>query len=123
MKFLKQSTAAVVPMGPFVDPTDGVTLVTSLVSALDNATTGIFLIKNGGSGAVRHATVTATTYDAYGMYLVTLDATDTNTLGRLRVYFAAAASCVPVFEDFQVLPATMFDSLVTGSGGAIPAAE
>jgi hypothetical protein len=120
MKFLKQSTVAVVPMGPFLNPTDGVTLVASLVSALDNATTGIFCIKNGGSGAVRHATVTATTYDAYGMYLVTLDATDTGTLGRLRVYFAAAASCLPVWEDFQVLPATMFDSLVTGAGGSIP---
>jgi hypothetical protein len=54
------------------------------------------------------------------MYLVTLDATDTGTLGRLRIYFAAAVSCLPVWEDFQVLPAAIFDSLVTGSGGAIP---
>jgi len=123
MKFLKQSTQTIVPMGPFLLPTDGVTLVTSLVSALDHATTGIFLIKNGGSGAIRHqAIAAATVYDSYGMYLVTLDQTDTGTLGRLRVYFAAAASCLPVWEDFQVLPATMFDSLVTGSGGAIPAA-
>jgi hypothetical protein len=121
MKFLKQSTQAIVPMGPFLNPADGVTLVTSLVSALDHATTGIFCLKNGGGGAIRHQSIAAATvYDAYGMYLVTLDATDTGTLGRLRIYFAAAVSCLPVWEDFQVLPAAIFDSLVTGSGGAIP---
>lgn len=115
MKFLKQSTAVVIPFGPTLDPSDGVTLVTSLVSALDHASTGIFVCKNGGAAAVRHATVTASSYDAYGSYLVTLDTTDTNTLGRLRVMFAAAASCLPIWEDFTVLPANVFDSLVSGS--------
>lgn len=115
MKFLKQSTAAVIPFGPALLPADGVTLVTSLVSALDHGTTGIFLHKNGGAGTIRHATVTATTYDSYGNYLVTLDTTDTNTLGRLRVMFAAAASTLPIWEDFTVLPANVFDSLVSGS--------
>ncbi len=115
MKYLKQSTAAVIPFGPALLPADGVTLVTSLVSALDHASTGIFLCKNGSAAAIRHATVTATTYDAYGSYLVTLDTTDTGTLGRLRVMFAAAASCLPIWEDFTVLPANVFDSLVSGS--------
>lgn len=115
MRFLKQSTAAVIPFGPALLPSDGVTLVTTLVSALDHASTGIFLWKNGSAGAIRHATVTATTYDAYGIYLVTLDTTDTNTLGRLRVMFAAAASCLPIWEDFEVLPANVFDSLVSAS--------
>lgn len=114
-QFLKQSTAAVIPFGPFVDPVDGVTLVTGLVSALDHASTGIFLSKNGGAKAIRHATVTATTYDAHGDYLVTLDATDTGTLGRLRVSFAAAGSCLPVWQDFHIVPANIFDSLVSGS--------
>ncbi len=115
MRFLKQSTAAVIPFGPALLPADGVTLVTTLVSALDHASTGIFLWKNGGAGAIRHASVTATTYDAYGMYLVTLDATDTNTLGRLRVGFAAAANTLPIWDDFEVLPANVFDSLVSAS--------
>lgn len=115
MKYLKQSTSAVIVFGPALLPSDGVTLVTSLVSALDHATTGIFINKNGGSGAVRHATVTATTYDAYGHYLVTLDTTDTNTLGRLRVSFAAAASCLPVWEEFTVLAANVYDALIGAS--------
>lgn len=119
MIWLKQSTAAVISFGPFVSPTDGVTLQTGLVSAIDNASTGIFLSKNGGALTIRHASVTASTYDAYGNYLVTLDATDTNALGSLRVQFAAAASCLPVWVDCMVLQATMWNSLF-GTGGAIP---
>lgn len=112
---LKQSTAVTLSFGIFVDPSDGVTLVTGLSTALDNGSTGIKISKNGGALAARHATVTATTYDAYGMYLVTLDATDTNTLGALRVAFAAAGSCLPVWQDFQVVPANVYDSQVAGS--------
>lgn len=115
MNYLKQSTAAVIPFGPGLLPADGVTLVTTLVSAMDNGTTGIFLSKNGGAAAIRHATVTATTYDAYGYYLVTLDTTDTNTLGRLRVSYAAAATTVPIWDDYTVLPANIFDSFISGS--------
>ena len=51
------------------------------MSALDHASTGIMLAKNGGTLTIRHATVTASTYDAHGCYKVTLDTTDTATLG------------------------------------------
>ncbi len=112
---LKQSTAKVISFGPFVDPTDGKTLVIGLVSALDNGTTGIKLSKAGGAFAVRHAAATATTYDAYGNYLVTLDATDTNTLGALRVQFTDSTKNLPVWRDFEVVPANVFDSMVAGS--------
>lgn len=127
MLLLRQSTAVVISFGPFLDPADGVTLVTGLVSALDHASTGIFLSKNGGTLTVRHASVTASSYDAYGNYKVTLDTTDTNTLGTLRMQFAAAASCLPVWQDFMVLPANVYDSLVantavlfvSGNGAAV----
>lgn len=109
--WLKQSTAVVVSFGPFVDQTDGVTLETGLVSALDHASTGIFLSKNGGTLTIRHATVTASTYDAYGNYKVTLDTTDTNTLGVLRMQFAAASTNLPVWQDFMVVPANVWDSM------------
>ena len=117
MIFLRQSTQTAVKFGPFVSPSDGVTLVTSLVSALDNGTTGIMISKNGGANAVRHGSPTvATTYDSYGDYVVTLDTTDTNTLGRLRMIFQAAASCLPVWRDFHVIPAAVYDQLVAGTG-------
>jgi hypothetical protein len=113
--WLKQSTAVVISLGPFVDKADGVTLKTGLVSAIDHASTGIFLSKNGGTLTIRHASVTASTYDAYGNYKVTLDTTDTNTLGSLRVQYTDAATCLPVWMDFQILPATVYDALVTNA--------
>jgi hypothetical protein len=111
MLLLKQSTAVVLNFGPFVDKTDGVTPETGLVSALDHASTGIMLSKNGGALTIRHATVTATTYDAYGNYRVTLDTTDTNTIGTLRMQFIETATCLPVWVDLHVLAANVYDSL------------
>lgn len=111
MIILKQSTAAVIKFGPIVDATDGVTLKTDLAAALDNATTGIKISKNGGTLAARHATVTETDYDAHGFYNVTLDATDTNALGRLLVVFTDPATCLAVWAEFMVLPANVYDSL------------
>jgi hypothetical protein len=113
--WLKQSTAVVISFGPFVDKTDGVVLEVGFVSALDHASTGILLSKNGGALTIRAATVTASTYDAYGCYLVTLKTTDVNTLGTLRVAFSEAATCLPVWQDFMVVPANIYDSIVSGS--------
>lgn len=115
MKFLRQSTAAAISFGPAELPADGITLVTTLVSAIDHATTGIKLSKNGGPMTIRHQAVTASTYDSYGQYIVTLDTTDTNTLGRLRMLFAGNAGVFPMKDDFMVLPANVFDSLVSAS--------
>ncbi len=107
---LRQSTAVVVQFGPFLDKTDAVTLETGLVSALDHGSTGVLLSKNGGTLTIRHASVTASSYDAYGDYKVTLDTTDTNTLGTLRMIFSEAATCLPVWMDFQVITANEWDS-------------
>src|SRR3989304_4318043 len=109
--YVKQSTSVVINLGPFLDKTDGVVLETALVSALDHATTGIMLSKNGGGLAVRSATVTATPYDAHGRYRVTLNTTDTNTLGQLRVIYTDAATCLPVWLDLMVMPANIYDSM------------
>jgi hypothetical protein len=111
---LKQSTAAHILFGPFVDKTNGVDLEVGagIIASIDHATTGIFLSKNGAAGAVRHASVTASVLDAYGMFQVHLDATDTDTVGRLRVMMAEAATFLPVYDDFLVLPANVYDSLM-----------
>ncbi len=116
---LRLSTAAVISFGPALSNVDGVTLVTTLVTAMDGAS-GIQLSKNGGAFAIRNGTPTATTYDAYGNYLVALNTTDTGTLGRLRMQFAAAATNLPIWQDFMVLPAAVWDALYAASGGLMP---
>jgi hypothetical protein len=85
------------------------------VSAIDHATTGIFLSKNGGALAIRSQSVTASTYDAYGNYRVTLSTTDTNTIGTLRMQFSEAATCLPVWQDFMVVGASSYTLLTAGT--------
>jgi len=113
-QFLKQSTACTIMFGPFVDKTDGVTLETGagIITSIDHATTGIFLSKNGGTGAIRSQAVTASVLDAYGMFKVALSTTDTNTVGTLDVLMAEAATFLPVHKTFMVLPANVYDSLM-----------
>lgn len=100
--------------GVFVDKADGVTLKTdaTTITDIDHATTGIFLSKNGVAAAIRHQNVTASVADAYGMMKVTLDTTDTATVGTLDVLFAKAATYLPVHKTFMVLPANVYDSLM-----------
>ena len=116
--WLKQSTAVVISFGPFLLNTDGVTLVTNLVGTganqTENTSTGIRIAKNGGAFAARHAAAAASSYDAFGNYLVTLDTTDTGTLGVLRVQFVDAAHFCPVWQDFLVIAANVYDSLIGG---------
>lgn len=113
--FLKQSVAALIQFGPLVDPTDAVTAKTALVSAIDHASTGILLSKNGATRAIRHATVTASVHDSDGYYKVTLDTTDTNTLGSLVVAWSSASNCLPRRQEYQIVPANVYDALVAGS--------
>ncbi|MFQ5640831.1 MAG: hypothetical protein ACE5IR_22865 [bacterium] len=94
-------------MGPALDKTDGVTEEVALSPTVN-------LSKNGGVYAARNS-ATAIAHDADGHYRVELNATDTNTLGRLRAYFQDPATHLPVWEDFMVVPANVYDSLIAGS--------
>lgn len=104
MRELRQSTSIDLPIGPFVDATDGVTAETALTLTQPD----IRLKKGGGAWAQKNAAQTLS-HEENGFYEVTLDATDTNTLGplRLAVFETGAA---PVFEDFMVVTAEWYDA-------------
>jgi len=109
MTLLKQSTAATIKLGPFVDSTDGVTPETALtISQAD-----IRLSKNGGAFAQSN-NVAGATHDENGWYGVPLDTTDTATLGRLQVAVYESGA-LPCFAEFMVVPANVYDSLIAGS--------
>ncbi|CAK0771354.1 hypothetical protein CCP3SC15_420028 [Gammaproteobacteria bacterium] len=104
-QWLKQSTAATIKMGPFLDDTDGKTAETGLtISQAD-----IRLTKNGADVAQTHNAAGAT-HDEGGFYDIPLDTTDTNTLGRLKVFVEESGS-LPVWQDFMVVPANVWDSM------------
>ena len=109
MMFLKQSTASQsVVIGPFVDSTDGVTAETGLTIS----NTDIRLSKNGANIVAKNSG--GGTHDENGWYTITLDATDTNTVGRLQVHVAESGA-LPVFAEFQVLEEDIYDALFASS--------
>ena len=105
MNILKQSTAATVKLGPFIDDTDGKTAETALTIAQAD----IRLSKNGGDFAQTNNTAGAT-HDENGYYDIPLNATDTGTLGRLRVAVSKSGA-LPVWQDFLVVTANVYDTL------------
>lgn len=102
--WLKQSTAATVKIGPFIDDTDGKTAETGLTLSQAD----VRLAKNGGNIAQKNES-TACSHDELGYYDCPLDATDTGTLGVLRLSVHESGA-LPVWQDFMVVPANVWDS-------------
>jgi hypothetical protein len=108
---LKQSTAATVVLGPFLDDTDGKT-------AKNAASPVARLSKNAGAFAAR-SDATAIANMENGYYTCVLNATDTDTLGRLCIGGTGTAS-LPVRQDYVVVTADEFDRQFD-TVGAVPA--
>lgn len=117
MIFLRQSTASQeIPLGRFVDSTDGNTEETALTIANTDITiwkTGATTLANKNSGGATHI--------ANGEYYCVLDATDTDTIGPMKVaVHVAGALSVQVF--CCVLDEAVYDALF-GTAGWATAAE
>lgn len=108
--WLKQSTSATLTFGPFVSTADGYTVQNGLsLTAAD-----IQLSKNGGALAQKNDSTNPASLTYIGLYSVLLNATDTDTLGRLRVAVNKTGAIV-VWQDFLVVPANTYDTLISGS--------
>jgi len=105
MLFLRQSTAVTVKIGPFLDDTDGKTAETGLTIAQAD----VRLSKNGGDIAQKND-ATSCTHDELGIYNCPLNATDTDTLGRLQLWVHKSGA-LPVWHEYMVIPANVYDSL------------
>ena len=105
MQYLKQSTAVTLKIGPFVDDTDGKTAETGLTIAQAD----VRLSKNGAN-IIQKNEASSCTHDELGVYGCPIDATDTGTLGRLQLWVHESGA-LPVWHEFMVLPANVFDSL------------
>lgn len=115
-QWLKQSTAVTIPAGPFPDATDGNTEEVSLTISQGD----IRLSKNGGAFAQTNNAAGATHMEK-GLYGVPLDTTDTGTLGRLTLHVHESGA-LAFKQDFMVVPANVYDSLVLGSASLTVAA-
>lgn len=110
MLFLRQSTASQeILLGPFVDSTDGNTQET----ALSIANTDIKLWKEGGTTEASKNSGGAT-HIASGRYYAVLDATDTDTVGKLEVNVHVTGA-LAVRREFMVLEEAVYDALFAAS--------
>jgi len=107
---LKQSTASQeIPLGYFVDSTDGNTEET----ALTIANTDIKLWKMGAT-TLANKNSGGATHISNGVYYCVLDATDTDTLGAL-VVFVHVSGALSVRVECEVLAANVYDSMIAAS--------
>lgn len=108
--YLRQSTASQeVPLGYFLDSTDGDTAETGLTIANTDIQiwkAGATTLANKNSGGATHI--------SNGVYYAVLDATDTDTLGSL-VIFVKVAGALAVRLECVVLAPNVYDSLIAGS--------
>lgn len=91
-----------------MDSADGSTAETGLTIA----NTDIRLSKNGANLAAKNSG--GGTHDELGYYTITLDATDTNTVGRLQI-MCTMSGALPVYHEYQVLEEAVFDNLFASS--------
>lgn len=113
--YLKQSTASQSRMiGPFVDDTDFKTAETGLTIA----NTDIKLSKNGAAGVNKN--FGGGTHRNNGMYSVTFDATDTDTVGELEGSVNVAGALIVPFK-FVVLEEAVYDALFAASANGFDA--
>ncbi len=108
--YLKQSTGVTISLGPFLDTTDGNTAETAIT--LED--TEIWVSKNGLALANPNETTNAVVDGALGYFMKAIDATDTATVGVLRIVAKDAAALI-VDQTYTVLPANVYDSLIGGT--------
>jgi hypothetical protein len=107
---LRQSTAGQeVPLGPFLDTTDG----DSEETGLTIANTDILLWKTGGTTLASKNSGGAT-HISHGVYYAVLDATDTNTLGSMKIFVHVAGALFCTLTCL-VYPQAVYDSLIAGT--------
>lgn len=122
MRFLRTNTAIRLTVGPFFDKTDGITpetaiTVTSckLTFMVDDGNVPTLVLDtnptaSGGANDMVHVAG-----DDAGFYDLELAAANVNYLGRAMLAITDAATHCPVFHEFMILPAMVYDSMVLGT--------
>lgn len=125
MRFLRTNTAVIITVGPFYDKTDGVVIETALTITNERITltadtdagsapTNILDNITGATSGTANDLNYITGNDA-GMMQLELAAADVNRLGRMFLSITDAANHCPVFMEFMVLPAMIYDAFVLGT--------
>ena len=108
MQFLKADTTVIVRIGPAVDISDGFTCLATLdISTADYA----YISENGGTETDISGNTWAAVASVTGWYDLTLTAAQLDTEGPLTVMIYDVSLCLPIFKEFMVVNANVYDSL------------
>ena len=124
MRYLRQNTATIVTVGPFIDVA-GLVLETALTITnerisftvdLNNGSAPTLVLDNvtGATSGTSNDLNYITNCDA-GLMQLELAAANVNYLGRAFLVITDAANHCPVFHEFTILPAMVYDSLIAGT--------
>lgn len=122
MRFLKTNTATRVTVGPFLDKADGVTPETGLTVTsckltlmVDDGGVPTLVLDTNPTASGGNNDMVHVTGDDAGFYDLELTAANLNYVGRAMLALTDAATHCPVFHEFMILPANIYDSIVGGS--------
>ena len=130
MRFLKTNTATRITIGPFLDKSDGITPEVALTATNEHLT--LMVDSAGVPTLVLDANATASggdndlvhvTNDDAGFYDLELTAAQLNYVGRAMLSINYVTDHCPVFHEFMILPANVYDSLVGTDKLDVNAAE
>jgi len=108
MQFLKADTTVVVRIGPAVSISDGFTCLATLdISTADYA----YISENGGTETSIAANTWAAVDSVTGWYDLTLTGAQLDTEGPLTVMIYDVSLCLPIFKEFMVVNANVYDAL------------
>lgn len=116
-EWLRQSTAVTLKIGPFVDETDAKTPETALT-----LTQADFRLSKNGADMAQKNEASSGVHDEGGWYDVAINATDTDTPGRLLVSVQEAGA-LPLWQEYMVVPQQVWDSLFASDRLQVHAAE
>lgn len=122
MRFLRTNTDCRVTVGPFFDKTDGVTPETGLTVTsckltlmVDTGNVPTLVLDANATASAGSNDMAHVTGDDAGFYDLELTAAQTNYLGRAMLAITDAATHCPVFHEFMILPAMIYDSMILGT--------
>jgi len=122
MRYLKTNTATRITVGPFLDKTDGITpevalTVTSchLTLVVDTGGVPTLALDAAATASAGNNDMVHITGDDAGFYDLELTAAQLNYVGRAILSINDVATHCPVFHEFTILPANVYDSLIAGS--------
>jgi len=122
MRYLRTNTDTRITIGPFLDKTDGITpevaiTVTSekLTFVVDTAGVPTLILDTAPTASAGANDMIHITGDDSGYYDLELAAANVNYLGRAMLSLNDVATHLPVFHEFMILPAVIYDAMILGT--------